>query len=54
LGGGLINDKVIPLDKVRTNLSYIMSDYPYIPDVVRSKLGDKAGLLGALSYLKSR
>lgn len=51
LGGNVM--KSISIDKVKTDLESILTIFPKIPEIVSSKLGDSAGLLGALRYLNS-
>jgi len=53
LGGGLVNEEVISIDKVKSYLKMIMQNFPGIPEVKKSKLGDQAGLIGSLIYLDS-
>lgn len=49
LGGSVT--KSIPLDKVKENLSQILTIFPKVPEIVKSSLGDQAGLFGALKLL---
>jgi len=51
LGGSVM--KSIPLDKVKTHLEDVLTIFPQTPEIVPAKLGDSAGLYGALAYLKS-
>lgn len=53
LGGGLINEDVISVAKVKSYLEVIMRNFPRVPEVKKSKLGDRAGLIGSLQYLNS-
>ncbi len=50
LGGGVANS--IPVDKIKLHLKKIIKIFPNIPPIVKSELGDSAGLYGALEYLK--
>lgn len=50
LGGGVMES--IPLEKVKIHLKEMARKFPNLPPLVRSKLGEKGGLLGALEYLK--
>lgn len=52
LGGSVTNS--IPLDKVQTELSQILKIFPHIPPIVKASLGDSAGLVGALEYLRQQ
>ncbi|OGE38882.1 hypothetical protein A3F00_01315 [Candidatus Daviesbacteria bacterium RIFCSPHIGHO2_12_FULL_37_11] len=50
LGGGVMDS--IPIERVKMHLKEIVRKFPDLPPVVRSKLGEKGGLYGALEYLK--
>ena len=50
LGGGVMES--IPLEKVKMHLKEMVRKFPHLPLLVRSKLGEKGGLYGALEYLK--
>lgn len=50
LGGSVM--KSIPLDKVKTYLEDILTIFPKGPEIALSKLGDSAGLYGALKLLR--
>jgi len=49
LGGSVT--KSIPLDKVKENLSRLLTIFPSAPEIIKSSLGDQAGLIGALKLL---
>lgn len=49
LGGSVTNS--IPLDKVRGYLKELLKIFPDQPEIVQAKLGDSAGLYGALVLL---
>jgi predicted NBD/HSP70 family sugar kinase len=51
--GGPVATK-ISFEKLKENLKKISRKYLVLPEVVEAKLGDQAGLYGALSYLHSR
>lgn len=50
--GGAVSQS-IPLEKVRAYLKQFSTIFPTPPEITRAKLGDQAGLLGALSLLQS-
>lgn len=50
LGGAVM--KSIPLDAVRTYLTEVLTIFPQAPEVQLAKLGDPAGLYGALALIK--
>lgn len=50
LGGGLMHK--LPLERVKIHLSQIHKMFPEIPEIALAKLGEVAGLNGALIYLK--
>lgn len=52
LGGSVT--KSIPLDKVRGYLKELLKIFPDQPEIVQAKLGDSAGLYGALAYLNQQ
>lgn len=52
LGGSLMNK--LSLVQCRQIVKRRLKLYPAIPKIVRSRLGDQAGLLGALAYLKQQ
>ena len=49
LGGSLA--KSIDLEKVKTAVSQKLTIYPWVPKIVKAKLGDQAGLWGGLRML---
>lgn len=53
LGGSMMKKIGISVDRVRFHLSKILKIFPKAPLIKKSKLGDLAGLYGALWYLKS-
>ena len=52
LGGSLM--KTISLPNVRTHLKKTLTIFQSLPSVVRSKLGDSAGLYGAMVYMREK
>jgi predicted NBD/HSP70 family sugar kinase len=52
LGGGMIN--LIPLEALEFHLKQTLKIYPVMPEIKKNKLGDQAGLIGALIYLKQK
>ena len=53
LGGGLINEGAIDIEKVKSYFYELLRTFPQKPNVIKATLGDKVGLYGALAYLKS-
>jgi fructokinase len=53
LGGGLINQNVIQIENVRTELEHRNTMYPTIPPVAQSVYGDESGLMGGIIYANS-
>lgn len=51
--GGSVSNK-IPLEKVRQQLAQVLKIFPHIPPIVKASLGDSAGLVGALEYLRQQ
>lgn len=51
LGGSVM--KSIAIEKVKVHLQDILTIFPQTPEITQSKLGDSAGLYGALSLLHS-
>lgn len=47
IGGGIADS--LPFEKIESSLAKILKIYPNLPQVLKSKLGDKAGLYGALA-----
>lgn len=52
LGGSVANK--IPIDFLNEHIKEIVKIFPNLPPIVRSELGDKSGLYGALEYLKQK
>jgi glucokinase len=50
LGGSVM--KSIDLEALKSEIKKQMRIFPTLPEIVRGELGDKAGLYGALEYLK--
>ena len=48
LGGGLIEEEKYKIENLNNLLLKLSKNYPYPANIVKSSLGDKAGLLGAL------
>jgi len=53
LGGSMMKKIGIPVERVKLNLSKILKIFPKPPLIKKSKLGDLAGLYGALARIKS-
>ena len=53
LGGSMMKKIGIPVERVKFHLSKILNIFPKPPLIKKSKLGDLAGLYGALAHLKS-
>ena len=53
LGGSMMKKVGIPVESVKFHLSKILKIFPKTPLIKKSKLGDLAGLYGALAHLKS-
>lgn len=49
LGGSLV--KSLELEKLKTAVSQKLTIYPWVPKIVKAKLGDQAGLWGGLALL---
>lgn len=54
LGGGVMANSHISIRKVNRELRRALKKLPVLPPVVRGMLGQKAGLYGALSFLKQQ
>ncbi len=52
LGGSMLNDVGISVDRVRFHLTEIMRKFPTVPEIVHSQLGDVGGLWGGIARLK--
>lgn len=52
LGGSMMKKIGIPVERVRYHLKHIMKIFPELPQIEKAKLGDAAGLYGALAFLK--
>lgn len=52
LGGGMMKEGGISIEKVRVYLREILKIFPEQPEIKRAELGDIGGLYGALAYLK--
>ncbi|OGM59712.1 hypothetical protein A2955_03900 [Candidatus Woesebacteria bacterium RIFCSPLOWO2_01_FULL_37_19] len=52
LGGGLIINNFIRIDKVLENLRKVLTIFPYFPEIRKATLGDFGGLEGTIAYLK--
>jgi len=52
LGGSMMKKVGIPIPRVRHHLQKILHIFPNIPPIQKAKLGDKAGLYGALAYVR--
>lgn len=54
LGGSMMKKIGIPTERIRFHLSKILKIFPKVPPIKKAKLGDLAGLCGALACLKQR
>lgn len=54
LGGGLMKSQKISVKGIRSKLDEILEVFPQKPEIVKGKLGDRAGLLGSLYYIKQK
>ncbi len=54
LGGSMMKEIGIPVERVRAHLGGILRIYPSLPRIVHSSLGDIGGLYGALAFIKLR
>lgn len=52
LGGGMMGEPGISLNKVKAKLHEILTIFPNIPEIKTAELGDSGGLYGALSLFK--
>jgi predicted NBD/HSP70 family sugar kinase len=52
IGGSMMNEIGIPVERVRFHLEKIMKKFPTLPEIVHSELGDVGGLWGALARLR--
>lgn len=54
IGGSMMKQIGIPIDRVRAHLEGILHIYPELPQILHSDLGDIGGIHGALHFLKSK
>lgn len=54
LGGSMMNDIGISVDRVQEHVRAIMQKFPATPEIVHSQLADKGGLWGAVVLLKEQ
>ena len=54
IGGSMMKEIGIPVDRVRAHLSGILHIFAELPQIEHSKLGDIGGLYGALALIKSK
>jgi predicted NBD/HSP70 family sugar kinase len=54
LGGGVILQQQVNLDRVMLKLYKTLKIYPKLPKAVKASLGDHSGLEGSLVYLKQK
>ncbi len=52
LGGGLIQNDFISIERIQIEVSKLLTVFPKIPEIRKGILGDEAGLRGGLVYLK--
>lgn len=53
MGGGLIESNAISIDGLNKHLGEITKMFPEVPRIVKSELGETAGLYGALQMLRA-
>lgn len=51
-GGGIINSSLIVLENIQTHLLTMPKQYPELPHLRKSELGDESGFWGALVFAK--
>lgn len=54
IGGSMMKEIGIPIDRVRAHLNGILHIFPELPHIEHSALGDIGGLHGALHYVKQQ
>jgi len=54
LGGGMMRQGSISLEKVKSYLEEIMIIFPNLPVIKSAELGDKSALFGSLHYIKQQ
>ncbi len=54
LGGSMMNEIGIPLERVQFHLDTIMKKFPVLPELAHSALGDVGGLWGGVALLKQK
>ena len=52
LGGSMMKEVGIPVDRVKMYLEKILKIFPKIPPIVKASLGDVGGLYGSLVYIR--
>jgi len=52
LGGGIMKSPYLSLEKIAKYLEEMNEVFPKLPGIKKAELGDKAGLYGALAYIK--
>ena len=52
-GGGMILNDVYKLDRIEAEILKINQLLPKIPELIKSSLGDNAGVIGGFTYLES-
>ncbi len=53
LGGGLIQNEFLSVDRIQMEVSKFLTVFPKIPEIKKGILGDEAGLKGGLAYFKN-
>ena len=54
LGGSLIRNEFISIERIKAYISEVLKVFPVIPDIVVGSLGDAAALHGGLIYLQQK
>ena len=52
IGGSMMNEIGIPVDRVRVHLKTILTKLPELPEIIHSSLGEVGGLWGGVALLK--
>lgn len=53
LGGSMMNEIGIPIERVKFHLAKILQKVPQMPDIVHSNLADFGGLYGGMAHLRA-
>lgn len=53
-GGGIINGSILSVQTIQKHLLTMPKQYPDLPEIKKSQLGDESGLFGALALAKEK